>query len=88
MFAKILTMLIAVCCVLFPHLVAQSIATRSVLDPAPSDSAGGDRIHFLKTGSSDAIVLESDGRFAMVDAGEDTDNPRGFEGLNLSGYEK
>lgn len=88
MFTKILTILIAACCFLFPHLVAQSIANRSVLDPAPSDIAGSDRIYFLKTGSSDAIVLESDGRFAMVDAGEDTDNPRGFEGLNLAGYEK
>ncbi|MBP5717622.1 MAG: hypothetical protein J6X53_01405, partial [Abditibacteriota bacterium] len=38
-------------------------------------------------GSSDAILIESDGRFAMVDAGEDTDNPRGFPGLELAGFE-
>ena len=87
MFTKLFTVFIAVCCVLFPHLVAQSVANRSVLAPAPSDSTGADRIHFLKTGSSDAILLESDGRFAMVDAGEDTDNPRGFAGLELAGYE-
>lgn len=46
-----------------------------------------DRIHFLNTGSSDAILLESDGKFAMVDAGEDNDNPRGFKSLDLEGYE-
>ena len=48
----------------------------------------GDKIHFLNTGSSDAILLESDGRFAMIDAGEDTDNPRGFEDLEFDGYEE
>lgn len=48
---------------------------------------GGDRIHFLDTGGSDAILLESDGHFALVDAGEDTDNPRGFDGLVFTGYE-
>ena len=46
-----------------------------------------DRIHFLNTDNSDAILLESDGHFAMVDAGEDTDNPRGFPGLDLPGFE-
>ncbi len=49
---------------------------------------GGDKIHFLNTGSSDAILLESDGRFAMIDSGEDTDNPRGFKHLELDGYEQ
>ncbi len=48
---------------------------------------GIDKIHFLNTDSSDAILLESNGRFALVDAGEDTDNPRGFEGLELKGFE-
>lgn len=50
-------------------------------------SDGGDRIHFLETGGSDAILLESDGRFALVDSGEDSDNPRGFENLDYTGYE-
>ena len=53
-----------------------------------SDTQGGDCIHFLRTGSSDAILLESDGHFAMVDAGEDTDNPRNFPGLELPGFEQ
>ncbi len=46
-----------------------------------------DRIHFLNTGSSDCILLESDGHFALVDAAEDTDNPRGLKQLELKGYE-
>ena len=50
-------------------------------------SQGSDRIHFLNTGHSDAILLESDGHFALVDAGEDSDNPRGFDALDLPGYE-
>lgn len=47
-----------------------------------------DCIHFLNTGSSDAILIESQGRFALVDAAEDTDNPRGFEWLDYKGYEE
>ncbi len=47
-----------------------------------------DCIHFLNTGNSDAILLQSGGRFAMVDSGEDTDNPRGFPGLALEGFEQ
>ena len=37
---------------------------------------GDDRIHFLNTANSDAIIIESNGRFAMVDAGEGNNNPR------------
>ena len=85
---KIIGALVALVCVLFPHLAAQSIVGRSVLPPVPAGESGPDRIHFLKTGTSDAILLESDGRFALVDAGEDTDNPRGFDWLQLTGYEE
>ena len=46
-----------------------------------------DAVHFLATGSSDAILLESDGHFALIDCAEDSDNPRGFEELELQGYE-
>lgn len=56
--------------------------------PASQLESGGDKIHFLNTGSSDAILLESQGKFALIDAAEDTDNPRGFDGLNLEGYEE
>ncbi|MDD6146781.1 MAG: MBL fold metallo-hydrolase [Oscillospiraceae bacterium] len=54
---------------------------------AAERSVGSDAIHFLNTGSSDAILIESCGKFALIDAGEDNDNPRHFEGLELKGYE-
>lgn len=50
-------------------------------------AGNGDYIHFLSTGSSDCILLESDGKFALVDCAEDSDNPRGFEELELEGFE-
>ena len=37
---------------------------------------GNDRIHFLNTGNSDCILLESNGRFALIDSGEGDENPR------------
>lgn len=37
---------------------------------------GDDRIHFLNTGNSDCILLESNGRFALIDSGEGNNNPR------------
>lgn len=33
----------------------------------------GDKIHFLDTGSSDAILLESAGKFALIDASDDAE---------------
>lgn len=46
-------------------------------------------IHFLNTGYSDCIILESDGRFAMIDAAEDTDYPPDKPHLKAyPGYEK
>lgn len=58
----------------------------SVSDSA--DFGGGDCIHFLDTDSSDAILIESDGHFALIDCAEDSDNPRGFENLVYDGYEE
>lgn len=61
----------------------------ALLPAAPQTAeTGRDCIHFLPTGTSDAILIESNGHFAMVDAGEDTDNPRNFPGLNLPGFER
>lgn len=51
-------------------------------------SVGGDRIYFLNTGSADAIIIESEGKFALVDAAEDSDNPRGFDNLVFEGTEQ
>lgn len=45
-------------------------------------------IHFLNTGHSDCIILESNGHFAMIDAAEDTQYPADKPNLNLKGYEK
>lgn len=45
-------------------------------------------IHFLNTGHSDCIILESNGHFAMIDAAEDTDYPADKPHLKLKGYEK
>lgn len=44
-------------------------------------------IHFLNTGASDCIILESNGHYSMIDAGEDTDYPANKPHLNLKGYE-
>lgn len=44
-------------------------------------------IHFLNTGSSDCIIIESNGHFAMADAGEDTDYPANKPHLKYPGYE-
>ena len=46
------------------------------------------RIHFLNTDNSDCIILESNGLFAMVDAGEDAEYPPDKPHLNLKGFEK
>jgi beta-lactamase superfamily II metal-dependent hydrolase len=47
----------------------------------------GDRIYFLNTGGADAILIESEGKFALVDGAEDSDNPRGFPELVYDGTE-
>lgn len=63
---------------------------RNGLTVKPLSAAGAytDAIHFLPTECSDAILLESDGHFALVDAAEDSDNPRGFPALAYRGYEQ
>jgi len=63
---------------------------RKQLEISTFDSKNNDRdrIHFLSTGSSDAILLESGGSFALVDCAEDSDNPRGFKELAYDGYEQ
>lgn len=38
--------------------------------------SGDDRIHFINTANSDSILIESNGMFALVDAGEGNNNPR------------
>lgn len=45
------------------------------------------KIHFLNTGHSDCIILESKGHIAMFDAAEDTDYPPEKPNLKADGYE-
>ena len=42
-------------------------------------AAGSTRIHTMAFSASDAIILESNGRFAFVDSGEDKDYPDGSD---------
>jgi len=49
--------------------------------------AGLGRIHFLATDSGDAVLLESEGRFALVDAAEDSANPKNAPSLAFDGFE-
>ena len=44
-------------------------------------------IHFLNTGQSDCIILESNGCLAMIDAAEDSDYPADKPHLAYKGYE-
>lgn len=48
--------------------------------------SGDDRIHFLNTANSDSILLESNGMFALIDAGEGNSNPR--RKTEYKGYEQ
>ncbi len=48
-------------------------------------SNGDDRIHFLNTANSDSILIESNGMFALIDAGEGDNNPR--RKTEYKGYE-
>jgi beta-lactamase superfamily II metal-dependent hydrolase len=47
---------------------------------------GGTRFHFLNTGNSDCILLESAGHFALIDGGWGSDNP--LQSSRRPGYER
>ncbi len=47
---------------------------------------GDDKIHFLNTANSDCMLLESNGKFALIDSGEGNNNPR--RKTEYKGYEK
>lgn len=49
--------------------------TRWPVSPEPFEARGATRIHFLNTENSDCILLESEGHFALIDAGWGSDNP-------------
>ncbi len=54
------------------HLVNQV----EILNCNFNDKANDDKIHFLNTGNSDCIIIESNGIFALIDSGEGDENPR------------
>ena len=85
---EILAWIISVICCAFPTLTALSVINSQNVLPRVPENYGIDCIHFLSTGNSDAILLESGGHFALVDAGEDSDNPRGFDWLVFDGHEE
>lgn len=64
-----------------------SLKSKLNITPYEKSTDNVSRIHFMSTASSDAILLESNGCFALVDAAEDSDNPRGFPELEYEGYE-
>ena len=65
-------------------------SNREKLDVArfENNNESRDAIHFLSTASSDAILLESNSAYALIDYAEDSDNPRGFDELAYEGYEE
>ena len=80
---------LAVCAVFAAYgIIYNSAREKHAPVPAGELQPGSDdMIHFLNTGSSDAILIESNGLFALVDCAEDSDNPRGFDSLETEGYE-
>lgn len=85
--ALVVALLIVYALVIKPN--SDFVKNREKLDVTNfSNSAGTDRIHFLPTDSSDAILIESQGHFALIDCAEDSDNPRNFPELDYQGYEK
>lgn len=57
-----------------------------IIDEVFDYKSGDDRIHFLDTANSDCIILESNGKFALIDSGEGNNNPR--RKTDYKGYEK
>jgi beta-lactamase superfamily II metal-dependent hydrolase len=65
---------------------ASTYLTREGLAPY-QPAAGRTAIHFLNTSGGDAILLESGGLFAMIDAAEDSDNLKDDPDLAYDGFE-
>lgn len=61
-------------------LIAALLAVTCMASAFTSKAQGQTRIHFIAIeGQQDAILLESNGHFGMVDSGEDTDYPDGSD---------
>lgn len=59
------------------------IGLLSIMNPVQAQEGNGDKIHFINVSptnlGSDAILLESNGHYAMIDTGEDYDFPDGSD---------
>ena len=61
-------------------LLCISTATPALADPGVSVSDSVSRIHFITLSTpGDAILLESNGHFGMIDSGEDSESPDGSD---------
>ncbi len=60
-----------------PDPAPASTTASTTISATASASASDESIHILSFTDSDVIVLQSNGRFALVDSGEDKDYPRG-----------
>lgn len=84
--------LLAIAATILTIIIMPEVQMKNNLDTLtlyPAENFGaGDRIYFLNTGGSDAILIESGGKYALVDAAEDSDNPRGFPDLVFDGMEE
>jgi beta-lactamase superfamily II metal-dependent hydrolase len=70
-----------VCGSVFGYYAGEAERLYNLYKPAPIetyDGKGSDKIYFLAVDSADAILIESEGKFALVDAGEDLDDPKDF----------
>jgi len=78
----------ALLCAFFIGRMDSSSAYLSREGLAPyAPKEGRTAIHFLNTGGGDAILLESNGLFALIDAAEDSENLLGDPGLAYAGFE-
>ena len=54
-----------------------------VMNPVQAQEGNGNKIHYINVSptnlGSDAILLESNGHYAMIDTGEDYDFPDGSD---------
>lgn len=85
--AVLIVAVVIVLVVTWPTLMMRHHAAKYELQPVEL-TQGADRIYFLNTGSADAILIESDGKYALVDGAEDSDNPRNFPNLVYEGTEQ
>lgn len=62
-----------------PTPSAPSTQTPPLVTTSPDGSVGNDKVHILSLSGADCIVVESNGHFGIVDAGDDNDYPDGSD---------